>query len=103
MSQVFRKQVSFHKEKADHLEGLFRSAEDMVIMAESALATAVLEMAEAVCKGHPKPEYRLWAVQLAYRDAVKNLSNLRTALPPGAGQRSSGAGVKSERKPSWDR
>ena len=97
MSSVDRRQVSCDQKIVDHLEGPLKAAREALCQAESALAVTVLAMAEADCKGGPKPERRLREIRLAYCEAVRTLDDLRTALPSRPGRRPKKGGVKRVR------
>jgi hypothetical protein len=99
MSSVDREQVSRDRKIADHADAPLKAARVALCEAESALATAMIEMAEANCKGIPQPERHLQEIQHAYRDAAKKLDDLRTVLPSPPGQAPSKGGGKSDRNP----
>lgn len=99
MSPVDDVRVSRDRKTVEHLEGPLGAAQDALLEAESALAMVMLEMAEAGCKGVPRPERRMRAVQLAYLNAVENLNDQIFALQSGSRRGSIRAGVKSVRDP----
>jgi len=99
VSSIDKRLVSCDQKIVDRLEGPLRAAREALCQAESALAVTVLAMAEADCKGGPKPERRLREIRLADREAVRNLDDLRTALLYRPGRRPKKGGVKSVRDP----
>jgi len=99
MSSVGRKQVRCDQKIPDQPDAPLKGARDALCRVEEDLARAVLEMAEADCKGGPKPERRLREIRLAYRDAIRNLDVLRNALPAGPRRGADKAGVKGVRNP----
>lgn len=84
MRYVDREQVSRDPKVVELFEDPLGAAQDALTEAESALASVVLEMAEAGCKGAPKPERRLRAVRHAYQDALQNLRDTRARLQSGS-------------------
>ena len=99
MRYVDREQVSCDPKIVDLFEDPLGAAQDALTEAERALASVMLEMAEAGCKGAPKPERRLRALQLAYHDALENLHDLRARLQSESPRRAGRPGVKSIRDP----
>lgn len=77
MRYVDREHVSCDLKISDILDDPLSVARYSLHRVERELATVAIEMAEASCKGVPKPEQRLRAVHLAYRDAAATLGHLR--------------------------
>lgn len=78
MKQVTSNKLNFLD--LDLIKRSVRAAEDTVSRAEFALAIAVLDMAEASCKGTPKPESCVKVLRLAYDAALENLNNIKAVM-----------------------